>query len=674
MFQSPPGKILTVETVGALKLMTADGCDVTPRGRKARALILYLLRKPGHIEARKVLITLLWGDRGDEQARQSLRQTLYELRPLMGTAHPLVAADRVSVWLDTSCLAVASQNCSGATAASVTSTDLDGISPGFDRWLVSERQSQSHVEATKDDRARIAPITVASSALSPLTAARRWRVAFPLAASLAALVSIALVHSRSDAPEDHRRLIVVQPLRVTPGDLPARRLSQDLASDLSRAVLGHDGALEFADDRIASRRAAFSVSGNVASGGGDLHAVVVVSDSTDNAILWSHDYTAPLADMAGFRQQVSTNVAAVLVCALGTRGVPEAVDARATALYLEACNLHSGDQSQVAFLLRQVTARVPQFAGAWADLAISLAYAREDAGPANAEAMRREAEGAARRALAIDPHEGNAYYAQALLLPGIEHWIPREKLIEAGLKVEPDNAQLYNRYAIDLGAIGRVQDSIAANQRAVALDPLFPGKTARLVRALANAGELDAANEAINHMRETWPDDANTWHARFATAARFGDPREALAMLNDRNETVGNKDDMASWRTFLRARASPTQANIDYAVAALVEERRRGFTSDVQLVSDFALLGRPATALDIALQMPPQQESDFWFRKILQSVRADPRFMRVVQRQGLLAIWRTTNLWPDFCRDGSVPYDCRQTAERFSWERSHAAA
>lgn len=483
------------------------------------------------------------------------------------------------------------------------------------------------------------------------------------AAALAALAGVGAFFVGSHQAQQQTRVVLVKQLRVAPDDPAARALAQDFTSDLSRAVLGNDSELEFADARDTVRRtAAFTVAGTVATVGKDLHAVVVVSSDGDPAILWSHDYTAPLADVAGLRQQVSTNLAAVLVCALGTRGLPDQVDRRATALYMEACNLHSGDQRQVAYLLRQVTASAPGFAGAWADLAVSLAFASESATGEDAATMRHEADLAARRALALDPHQGNAFYARALLLPGIRNWVARERIVGAGLKAQPDNPQLYSRRGHDLAAIGRQQECIAANRRAVALDPLFPGKAAGLVDALASAGQLDDANDVLVHMQEAWPDNAYTWHARFVTAARIGNPREAEAMLDDPQDPSFRKGEAAAWRVFLEARASPSKGNVDRAVAALVAQRRRGAATDAQLVMDLALLARPKEALDIALRMPAQSETEFWFRSFLGPLRADPRFMSIARTQGLLQIWRATGMWPDFCNDRSLSYNCRSFA------------
>ena len=54
-----------------------NGTDLTPAGRKTRALLGYLCLV-GMPVARERLASLLWGDPGDEQARASLRQAIYE--------------------------------------------------------------------------------------------------------------------------------------------------------------------------------------------------------------------------------------------------------------------------------------------------------------------------------------------------------------------------------------------------------------------------------------------------------------------------------------------------------------------------------------------------------------------------------------------------------------------
>lgn len=67
-----------------------------PVGRRGRAILAYLAVEPDHRARRERLCGLLWPDRGDAQARASLRQCLTELR---GVASALIASDREWVWL-----------------------------------------------------------------------------------------------------------------------------------------------------------------------------------------------------------------------------------------------------------------------------------------------------------------------------------------------------------------------------------------------------------------------------------------------------------------------------------------------------------------------------------------------------------------------------------------------
>ncbi len=63
-----------------------DGREAAPLPRKARALLAYLAMQDGKPVSRETVADLLWTDRGAEQARHSLRQTLLVLRRVVGPA------------------------------------------------------------------------------------------------------------------------------------------------------------------------------------------------------------------------------------------------------------------------------------------------------------------------------------------------------------------------------------------------------------------------------------------------------------------------------------------------------------------------------------------------------------------------------------------------------------
>ncbi len=86
--------------MGAFRLAGPDGLTVAVTSRRARGLLAYLALAPEQTATRERLCGLLWSDRGEAQARASLRQSLLELRGLIEAAGlDLIDAGRESVAL-----------------------------------------------------------------------------------------------------------------------------------------------------------------------------------------------------------------------------------------------------------------------------------------------------------------------------------------------------------------------------------------------------------------------------------------------------------------------------------------------------------------------------------------------------------------------------------------------
>ena len=102
---------LRIALIGAFRVLAPDGEDLTPRGRKARALLAILALTPTRRRSRPALQDKLWSDRGPEQGAASLRQTLTEIRQAFGDRYRDclasdmrgigLAQDRVTVDIDT---------------------------------------------------------------------------------------------------------------------------------------------------------------------------------------------------------------------------------------------------------------------------------------------------------------------------------------------------------------------------------------------------------------------------------------------------------------------------------------------------------------------------------------------------------------------------------------------
>jgi DNA-binding SARP family transcriptional activator len=119
----------------------STGDDVTPRGRKARALLAYLLSEPGTKTSKIRLSSLLWGDRSEAQARSSLRQVLLELRRALNRSHEIILTDPEHIWLFAE--RVTEEGSLAAGGRKEAFEDLDHITPEFDEWLAGERSRRS---------------------------------------------------------------------------------------------------------------------------------------------------------------------------------------------------------------------------------------------------------------------------------------------------------------------------------------------------------------------------------------------------------------------------------------------------------------------------------------------------------------------------------------------------
>jgi tetratricopeptide (TPR) repeat protein len=136
---------LRICVIGAFRVLAPDRQDLTPRGRKARALLAILALTPTRRRSRPALQDKLWSDRGPEQGAASLRQTLTEIRRAFGERYRdcLVSdmrgigldPDRVAVDIDTADLS----ELASTAEAPLLLEDIDVADEEFEHWLRNQR-------------------------------------------------------------------------------------------------------------------------------------------------------------------------------------------------------------------------------------------------------------------------------------------------------------------------------------------------------------------------------------------------------------------------------------------------------------------------------------------------------------------------------------------------------
>jgi len=139
--------------LGGLGLRSADGRELALSTRKDRLLLAHLAMNAGRPLARDRLAGLLWGDRAETQARDSLRQSLAAIRQAFRNAalDPIIS-DRDSVTFNSSGIDIDVVNFermagevpvrahAAALYRGALLEGIDGTTPEFEIWLRPERE------------------------------------------------------------------------------------------------------------------------------------------------------------------------------------------------------------------------------------------------------------------------------------------------------------------------------------------------------------------------------------------------------------------------------------------------------------------------------------------------------------------------------------------------------
>lgn len=499
---------------GEFAVWSPDGASVTPRGRKARALLAWLALHPGRPVSRERLCGLLWGDRAEEQARGSLRQALFELKPFATGPAPLLRVERAQLTLDPQRLATdlgAAPPEPGLPAhQDPFLADLDDIDEAFDDWLRVERQRQAALrEAGSPVPAAAAPPPFAATpvaatapvaaapaeraerATAPAPAPPRRRLARTLALVAAAVVALALALAalrpwQGDAP---RPTLAVLPIAAAGAGVdPA--VAEGIVADLIDLLAQYPGlevlgvgstrALtgQAADPRQAGRRLGVDwlLDTRIAAAPGGQRMTVGLIRSRDGARVWSAEFGGGDAGLPILLPRIADSVADAL--ALSERRPLAAPIATAADVYRDFLAARAGIRSFMpervtagVAQMREVVRRAPGHAPAWSALGLGLWYEGEFvAGPNRKAELTAQAHAATRRALELDPFDPTALYVRSFLASSTAE--SRRYLLMAA-RAHPRNAEVWNALSQLELMDGRFAEALEAKRRAVAIDPLW---------------------------------------------------------------------------------------------------------------------------------------------------------------------------------------------------------
>ena len=465
----------------------------------------------------------------------------------------------------------------------------------------------------------------------------------------------------------------------------SQELARTIAADLGRYRAGPLGALTILGGKDPSAsNADYRVEVGASTSGSDLRVDVSLLSPKDSQILWTTSVDGPARTLVDVRQQAVAKLGDVLACSVEAESQRSKISREVLGLYLNGCslmndlNVSEPDQTTLS-IFRTITEKAPDFAPGWGNLALLEGMSFPGTAPPDRPALMKALIAHLARAKQLDPTLPATVAAEANFHPN-DGTKPAHALavLDRGLASHPDSALLHDMRSMYLRNVGRLNEGVAEARRAMRLSPLSPLIRDSYISSLAYAGLTGAAFQELRNAEAIWPGSTVLRQARYRLDLRYGDPKSALRILQERGAGDLRPVPMdTAWQGFLEARINPSPANVEKALEGFRERYRRDNVDVPGYIQALSTFGRvdeafeamkPARALDSLMA-----GTETLFRPHMRSIRSDPRFIALAAKLGLVAYWEKSNVWPDFCSEPQLPYDCKAEAAKLTPEQRRLA-
>jgi tetratricopeptide (TPR) repeat protein len=318
------------------------------------------------------------------------------------------------------------------------------------------------------------------------------------------------------------------------------------------------------------------------------------------------------------------------------------VDPETYTLWLKG-NFHlikadEGSFRKALTLYQQAINRDPDYAPAYAGLAMAYASLGGWFASESPHDVIRQAKKAAEQALALDPALGEAHLALGLIRYQFDwDWAGAERAFKKGIAANPASMAGRIEYANFLTAMGRYDESIEIGRQTLTRDPLSPTSYNELALPLSQIGRNDEALEVIQKGLELAPHFPQTHHILSNHYMKLGDFEKGLEHLS-MVDVVGPTTPPSIARMFglfygLAGRQSDARA----VLSQLLERRAESYIPAEAIADIYLGLGEYDEALRwFELAYEEQNVALIWINQwwVYDPLRSDPRFQSILDRMG----------------------------------------
>jgi eukaryotic-like serine/threonine-protein kinase len=434
-------------------------------------------------------------------------------------------------------------------------------------------------------------------------------------------------------------------------------LTEELTTALSQVpglrVAARTSAFQFKgrnpDVREAGRKLDVGaiLEGSVRKSGGRFRVSAQLINVKDGYQIWSESYDRDLADVFAVQEDLARSIVAALRVRLAPArdsalALRPTGDLRAYDSYLKG--LFAWNQRTARSLpeavryLEQAVALDSNFARAWAALAEAYVLVVPFSGSGSSADTWRKAQAAAVRALALDSTSAAAYTALAYgnMIYAFE-WRTAESDFQRAIAADPTYATAHHWYGDFLAGRGRLEESQTEMTRAHQLDPVSRqiGIEWGWVPYLMHRN--DEAATRIRQILDLDPNYAGAYMRLGFVEIQQHRYTEAIASLKRSVDLGAFYPQAASAIAFAYAASGNRTAALD-----IVNDLKR--RSATQLIPPYTIavayggLGDATQGIDWLNRGIDQKDfyiPENFFEPLLDPLRSDPRFARLVSRMGL---------------------------------------
>ncbi|WP_422346006.1 winged helix-turn-helix domain-containing protein [Parasphingorhabdus sp.] len=448
-------------------------------------------------------------------------------------------------------------------------------------------------------------------------------------------------------------------------------------------VIGRTSSFQYrgADKAKAYRvlGATHILDGSIRRSGDKIRISAHLLETDTQAGIWSDQYDRNIADIFAVQDEISEAIASAMdktFSAKPVQAIAPAIYDRYLRARADGSDVKSDDMQRTLMMLESVTHDAPDFAPGWAALGEALVILLLSRPHDDRDLIRKRAQDAIARCLALDPGSTQTILWQWYLLPPFGQFLEQQRLMDRLANSSGLSGAARFLLSFHLQQVGRTSEALRVGEES---STLLPGDIdIDLILAITTwyAGNFERGRMLMESMLERSPDNHHIAHFLILACVHDQDWDAANQLISPdrlaqhplreyiltthlvRRMQYRNSDDI--WAAFNKL-AQPAKLTGHVDAAWLEYSAHLGLVDPVYDLIDQVKLG-PAGASEDHIGFSAYRTGGM-FAAATPEMRNDTRFVKLCARYGLVEYWLELQKWPD-CAD-QVPYDFRAECEKY---------